>query len=331
VNPSNHGSDVQDRLAVHSQVEQRRWPPLLSFTYTNHEPNAIAVSDSSLYERKADWRRIVDQFWGPGLPRSQKQQVFNTFADYIQGVFPCFSGLNASWDSLRTFYAQQISDSTSRGGFSAILSRLAHDMHDFHVMGWDTIVKSTPLNPGTPILAVGKMDVRHFGAVLAPLPDSTLLVVRAVANHPLGLQPGDVILGYEGVPWKRLVFELLASPLPRLGPMGASKSARMHMLLAAAGMNWHLFDTIDVVRYRSGSLEHLATAPMSSLDIPEFMPNNEQLLIPSVQQPNYNLNIESNNVSYGIVQGTNIGYIYISGHGYPAVKTEFQSAVSAHY
>ncbi len=300
------------------------------FTYTNHEVNAKALADSSLYRRRSDWQRIVDQFWGPGLPRSQKQQVFNTFANYIHDIFPGFSGLNINWDSLRAFYTQQINDSTSRGGFSAILSKLAHELRDYHVVGWDTIMQSTPLNPGAPVFVLNLTfsDIRHFGAVLTPLPDSTLLVLRAVANHPLGLQPGDIIRGYEGVPWKRLVFELLESPLPRLGHMAATQSSRIHMLLTAAGMNWHLFDTIDVIRYHSGDLEHLPTAPLSSLDIPAYMPNSEQLAVPSVPQPDYEPVAGSDHVSYGVVQGTNIGYIYISGHG-PGVKAEFQNAVFA--
>ena len=321
--------------SVTAQLMTRLQEEPLSIAYTNHEVNTRALVDSSLYKRRSDWQRIVDQFWGPGLSRSQKQQVFDTFVNYIHDVFPGFSGLDINWDSLRASYAQQINDSTSRGGFSAILSKLAHELRDFHVMGWDTIMQSTPLNPGTPIFALGVdflgrsfFDVRHFGAVLTPLADSTLLVLRAVANHPLGLQPGDIILGYEGVPWKRLIFELLESPLPRLGPMAATGSSRLHMLLTAAGINWHLFDTIDVIRHQSGALEHLPTTSLSSLDIADFMPNNEQLPVPSVPQPDYAPVDGSKPVSYGVVQGTNIGYVYISGHG-PGVKTDFQNAVSA--
>ena len=58
--------------------------------------------------------------------------------------------------------------------------------------------------------------INHFGAVLTVLPDSSLLVLRTIDNHPLGLQPGDIVLGYEGVPWKDLVDELLGSGIPIL-------------------------------------------------------------------------------------------------------------------
>ena len=162
--PPHDGSEPRNSVVALNREEQQEPPSPLSFTYTNHEPNAIALSDSSLYKRKADWQRIVDQFWGSGLPRSQKEQVFNTFADYIQAKYPCFGGLNVNWDSLRASYAQQINDSTSRGGFSAILSRLAHDLRDHHVMAWDMIMQSTPLNRGRADFRAGP-ELRRYSAL----------------------------------------------------------------------------------------------------------------------------------------------------------------------
>ena len=58
-------SGLLSRVLTEAQVP----PDPLRIKYTNHEPNAVAVADSSLYKRKADWQRIVDEFWGPGLPR----------------------------------------------------------------------------------------------------------------------------------------------------------------------------------------------------------------------------------------------------------------------
>jgi len=53
---------------------------------------------------------------------------------------------------------------------------------------------------------------------LRRLPDSgadgSLLVYKVAAAHPLGLEPGDVVLGYEGVAWKDLYPALLEAELP---------------------------------------------------------------------------------------------------------------------
>ncbi len=54
-------------------------------------------------------------------------------------------------------------------------------------------------------------SIAHFGAVLTVLPDSSLLVIRSIEAHPLDLQPGDIILGYEGISWKIIVNELKPS------------------------------------------------------------------------------------------------------------------------
>ncbi len=98
-------------------------------------------------------------------------------------------------------------------------------------------------------MLIGIDDVRHFGACLTPLPDSTLLVYKVVENHPLNLVPGDIILGYEGIPWKELIFELLDANIPMAAYPGSSKVQKIYHLLSSAGLNWHLFSEIDVVKY----------------------------------------------------------------------------------
>jgi len=64
-----------------------------------------------------------------------------------------------------------------------------------HTWARDTTVSSIAnLNPGIPILIIVLAgDVSLFGAVLTVLPDSSLVVLRAIENYnPLGLQPGDL-------------------------------------------------------------------------------------------------------------------------------------------
>jgi hypothetical protein len=168
---------------------------------------------------------------------------------------------------------------------------------------------SIALDPGVPLFLVGgNGDNSHFGAGLTPLPDSSLLVYTAVPGHPLGLVPGDVVLGYDRIPWRQLYKELIASQLPLVAGSwwGSSDNSFTHSMLMSAGMNWHLFDTIDVVKYASGDTLHLATTPLINAKMNLFC--TEQLDIPGIPKPNFN---GGQPVSYGIITGTNIGYIYV--------------------
>ncbi|MBN2364546.1 MAG: hypothetical protein JXL67_00155, partial [Calditrichaeota bacterium] len=187
----------------------------------NHDPFFRDFPVTSFYESRQSWQVIIDSTWGPGLPLIQKETIFNHYANTLHDKFDGFLSLGMNdwtdWYSLRDSYYSRIDSATSRGAFSAIMSQLAHALNDIHTEAIDSIIYYTPLNPGIPILVLsGFVSVEHFGAVLTVLPDSTLLVLRVVHNHPLGLQPGDIILGYEGIPWKILVHQLFHAGLPTL-------------------------------------------------------------------------------------------------------------------
>ena len=170
------------------------------------------------------------------------------------------------------------------------------------------------------MLLIGCEEIEHFGAVLTLLPDSSLVVLRTVENHPLGLQPGDIVLGYEGVAWKDLVNEFLEADIPLVFFQRSKKSAVRDNEMISAGMNWHLFDTIDIVKYTSGDTVHLSVSPLLDLPVPtgaiwgkfgeNLMWNNEQLPVQGVPflDPD---DLDERCLTYGIVEGTNIGYIYL--------------------
>ncbi len=67
----------------------------------------------------------------------KKNMLFNTFADKIQAQFPCFTDFPLNWDSLRSYYYQQISDSTSKGKFHSLLSYLTFDLNEPHLHAFD--------------------------------------------------------------------------------------------------------------------------------------------------------------------------------------------------
>ncbi|MBK7632777.1 MAG: T9SS type A sorting domain-containing protein [Ignavibacteriales bacterium] len=109
--------------------------------------------------------------------------------------------------------------------------------------------------------------------------------------------------------------------------MGGAPTADKRTLLCAASESWHLFDTIDVVKHSSGQIVHLPLDSMITLSVPSSYINNEQLQVPGVPMPEFNWN--NGAVTYGIIDGTNIGYIYVYHHNYFGVSYEFVLAVEA--
>jgi hypothetical protein len=307
---------------VHSQdVNNRKFNPdqPVFFTPKNHDPNFLKsgkLSDKSFYQRKSEWKHIIDTTWGPGAPLTEKLLIYNTYAMAIHDKFDGFYTQKLNWDSLYNHYLSQITQSTSKGAFSSIMSHFAHALNDHHTAAWDSTVVYTPLNPGVPILLLGNfISYEHFGVVTTILSDSTTLVLRVPSNYPLNLEPGDIILGYEGVPWKNLVKELLDAGLPMMAIAAGCKSAEIYHNLMGAGLNWHLFSTMDILKHSTGDTLHLSVAPLLGLNIPR-MSNNEQMPIQNIPFPKVlpYPEITDTVVTYGKLVNTNIGYIYLSGH-----------------
>jgi hypothetical protein len=291
--------------------DQHRYGPLTHTKFINGHENKNQVK--SFYKLKSDWQTIIDTTWGPGISLQDKLSIFDAYTNVVSREFAGFNPAGISleeWNSMKASYRSKITSSTSSGAFSGLMSRLTYELADYHTYAGDLTVFYTPPNPGIPILIIGNWDVHHFGATLTLLHDSSLLVLRAIKNHPLDLQPGDVILGYEGIPWKNLVDTLLGSGIPIAHYQRNAKSARRYVELTSAGLNWHLFDTIDIVKYGSGDTVHLSVSPLLNIEIPNLW-NIEQLPVPGVPIPDPSNITEP--VYYGKVQGTNIGYICLYG------------------
>jgi hypothetical protein len=273
-----------------------------------------------------DWRRVIDSTWGPGLPVSEKLAIFDTFWNTMDRQYACFNNITVNWDSLRTVYRTEIADTVSCGRFAAIMKHLGMALRDSHTGITDsTVCYGTELLPGVPLWVIGGWgDVGHFGAALTPLPDSSLLVYRVVENHPLGLERGDVVLGYDRRPWTDILHELKEAELPiRVNYIwGSCSTAMTHALLNAAGMNWHLFDTIDIVKYATGDTLHLPTSLLAGDSMHLFA--TDQMDIPGVQMPSPD---STPSVSYSNVSGTLIGYIYCWRWQYHS-QSEFYNAIN---
>ncbi len=260
-----------------------------------------------------DWAAAIDSTWGPGLSWSDHKLIWETFWDNMDNIFAAFHGLDTNiWQDVFDRYNQEILDTVSAGRLAAIMSHASLALREMHSLTNDSGVSETQLLPGVPLMKVGTLlENNHFGAGLTVTLDSSLLVYKAVVNHPLGLVPGDIVLGYDGVAWKDIYPQLLAAELPFAtlsgNWWGSSDVSFDYTFLVSAGRNWDLFDTIDVVKYSTGDTLHLATDALVGQNMTLY--GTEQMDIPGVTIPDY---LANERISWGIKEGTNIGYIYIN-------------------
>jgi len=272
-----------------------------------------------------DWETIIDTTWGPGLPTNDKLEIFDSVWTIIDHKYACFQNLNLDWDEVRNRYRPEIENGVSRGRFAAIINHMSVQLKETHTWFTNSEVNvATPVLPGTPLIRGGGWGRdTTFSAGLSPLPDSSLLVYTVPTNHPLGLEPGDIILGYDGYPWKFLYKELLRRefPIQYQSRSGSNDKAFTHIWLNGAGMNWHLFDTIDIKKYY-GEIIHLPTSLL--VDNTTSVKYSEQLLVPGVPMDTAHWQI-----SWGIVEGTNIGYLYIYRFFAPDIGIRFYNALDS--
>ena len=279
---------------------------------------------------KDDWRKVVDETWSGPLPREQMLQIFDQFWDVADRKFACFHHLSVDWHALRDKYRPEVAAGASRGRFAAIMNHLSISLRESHTRTTDAFVNfQTRLLPGTPLMYIGGWgNDSHFGAGLTPLSDKSLLVYNSARDHPLGLKPGDIILGYGGIRWSDLYPVLLEAELPVTGSWwGSSPSAFEHSLLMGAGNNWHLFDTIDIRKWDNGEVLHWTTNPMRDLRTPVFA--TEQLPVPGVPMLTSADVSAQKYVSWGYIEGTQIAYVYVMGWSGNTVAGDLYRAVKS--
>ena len=271
-----------------------------------------------------EWGAWIDSTWGPGQGAAVQYSIFDAFWNDIDHSWGGFPNLSVNWDSIKTLYRVQIDSGLSRGRFAGLMSRVWHSLQEYHTIAWDTRIDTTfgVMNgypqkrtshyvPGIPLLCIGTMSEDLLGAPVTALPDSTGLVYRAEPGNPLGLQPGDIILGYEGVPWKQLYRQLLDYGVPICREWsfpGSTPEADEQLAMSSVGWNWGMFDTMDVVKYSTKDTVRLSTLPLSTV-IPS-MYASDQVPVRGVPMPAW-VDGEGASVTYGVIEGTNIGYIYV--------------------
>jgi hypothetical protein len=259
----------------------------------------------------AERRAAIDGMWGEGPSTADKLKTFDTFWQYVDAQFAAFHHLDVNWNAMRDRYRGEVAGGVSRGRFAAIINQLALAVRDSHTIPLDAAVNLFTIpGRGVPLLGLSGWTFDPSGVCATAQPDGSSLVYSAMPDHPLGLEPGDRVLGYDGRSWRRLYRRLLDEELP-LWPLwwGTAPSAFEHAFVMAAPMNWGHFETMDVLKFGTGQVEHVPTAGMP--DEPLFWGFcSEQIDVSGIEKPT-TLYEGDDMVSAGIIPGTRIGYIYI--------------------
>ena len=285
-------------------------------------------SSQAVMAGPADWRAAIDAAWGPGLPTARKLEIFDLFWKTVDERLATFQGIeDVDWQALRDRYRPEVASGVSRGRFAAIMNALALALRESHTVASDRLVNQQTLpRPGVPLLSIGPWLENTFGACVTAQDDGSALVIDVAPNHPLGLEPGDRVLGFEGRPWTQILPELIQAELPHSARFwGASPSSFEHTFVASGPLNWHLFSSIDVRKFHGGHVEHLSTAALTGGPISRFC--TEQPDLPGIAKPRPRETGFQNLVSWGVLPGTRIGYIYVWGWSGNAVSREFAQAV----
>jgi len=274
--------------------------------YSSYDRNIRAKTTSNVFDTTG-WAASVDAYWGNGLPTANKLSIFDTFWHEVDSSYPCFVQLPLyNWDSIVNAKRNEIGMGVSKGRFAGIISDLMTYINDAHSNFIDVPVSYyTNIAPGLPVF---RGQSGRFGACVAALDDSSALVCEVVPNHPFGLQPGDIILGYNSIAWKELVKIILRHQLPNSVFKGSTSWATWQRYIKAAGENWYLFDTINI-RKCNGTLVSYPTSLMVGNSYPNFCP--DQLPVPGVSRLSYQ-DLQANKAySSGVITGTSIGYVYM--------------------
>ena len=263
------------------------------------------------HKTATDWAALIDATWDPSQSPEQQLATFDAFWNDVDVRYACFHDVDDVWLDLQARYRSEVEGGVSRGRFAGILGQLGLSLRESHTRAYDYVVSHTAADRGVPLLHVNALGFRagDLGAAVTALDDGTGLVYRITASNPLGLELGDVILGYDGRPWSECLADLLAAELPLTGMWPSSPVGWEHQWTAAMGANWHLFDTMDVRKYGSGETVHLSTHAIDGYA--GHLYGSEQVLV-GVPLPNQT---QDEKVTWGVIErdGRQIGYIYVFG------------------
>ncbi len=273
----------------------------------------------------------VDTFFGAAPDRETRLEIFDTIWNDFERLYAGFGPAPIDWYEVREQYRPAIERAESYGRFFALLSEIFIGLRDGHTVIGSKRVCDTPLTERPPLF-VHSDWASTLGACVTALADDNLLVYRVHPDNPAALEPGDIIIGYNGKPWRELLTEIDRWKIPVCGRAAGAARAEDHIRMNSAMNNAHLFKTLEILRLASGKVESISTDGLLSDSSTVLC--TEQMAIDGIGFPCNDWDTclgvgyyGEDNASWGILPGTNIGYIYLYSW-LPNLERAFATAVT---
>lgn len=290
-----------------------------------------------------DPSQSVDDFWGAAPDMETRLAVFDEIWDELAVGYAAFAVKDVDWDAVRTLYRPQVEQAESYGRFYQLLSEmLGEGLQDGHTWIFSQKVCFDSLLTERPPMLRLNMHSSTLGACVTPLDDGRLVVYRVAPDNPAELAPGDLVLGYDGIPWVELLDLVASWRLPVCGHRAPSDVAESYNLFVNAINNAHLFETLEVERYGASGADSIPTDQL--IDYVNDPPGDfwrpsagllcpDQLPVAGVEFPwtrfedSFDPMWGGGYTNWGVLEGTNIGYVYLYSWGMQ-VAADFEEAIT---
>ena len=276
-----------------------------------------------VFPTKEEMRKRIDEFWGKAPEKPDRLEVFDKIWETLGAKYAGFVTGNVDWDEIYSRYRPQVEKAESFGRFYYLMSSIYREIQDSHTfINSEKICMSAEedisLNKRPPVFIMSTFKT-NIGACITVDENDQLLVYKVAQNNPAGLEPGDIIVGYDGKKWEDLLDMIFEWELPICGNNFSSDEAQKFFQKRSVMANAHLFKFLnfkkygseEIVSYRTDDIQLVETGFKCTDQLP--VENGPEIVETWAE------------TSWGRLPDSNIGYIYITATD--SDNSKFEEAV----
>ncbi len=272
-------------------------------------------------------------FWGE-IPADIDTllKLFQAIWGFINTNFPGFPGImktegnpdGIDWDQFGEWAYEEIEYIDNYGDFANIMTRMAYVLKEGHsqvvpgrlrgAMGLTSYRENAPV-------FIPSAKVTTIGACYTVTEEEELIITKVIdKENPYELRTGDEIVGFNGIPWVEWLPRLVEANIPYYGSPASSEGAIRYNLLKSGMTNVRLFEKINIRKFQTGEII-TKDIVYERFTWTTTKPCTEHFVsVPGVPDPEISF-YATDPLYYGIIEGTNIGYIYLTS--FPSGWDEF--------